>query len=220
MLFYCGIRTRGIHPFSLRIYLGCLRYSVVVKWFVILSMAVLRADVWSGQGPIIQSTGPVAVTQAPALPLVVQPALPGEGWVPGTYPLRGSATIFDTWKVNRHLVVKLPAGTPVTLISGLSQIIKPDRIVLTSPVAELGLHSGDTLLRYTYWGEGNADVWVNGWWHTGADLGWVKNADGSGCHKDCKAQEREQGQKVWWFQVRLADGRLGWSNDMDSLNHN
>lgn len=188
----------------------CLRYSVVVNWLV-LPLVVLSASAWSGQGPMTPSTEPVAMTEPPALPMVLQPALPGEGWVPGTYRLHDSVAVFDTWKSKRHLVAKLAAGTPVTLVSGLSQITLPDLITLTSPVVQLGLHPGDTLLRYTEWGEGNADVWAKGRWYADADLGWVRNADGSGCQSICKAQEREHGQKVWWFQVRLAEGRLGWS---------
>lgn len=196
-----------------------LRYSVVVNWLV-LPLVVLSAPAWPGQGPMTPPTEPVVMTQPPALPMVVQPALPGEGWVPGTYQLRGSVVVFDTWKSERHRIARLAAGTSVTLVSGLNQITKPDLIVLTSPVVELGIHPGDTLLRYTERGEGSADVWAKGWWYPDADLGWVKNTDGSGCQSACKAQEREHGQRVWWFQVRLADGRLGWSNAMESLNPN
>lgn len=50
------------------------------------------------------------------------------------------------------------------------------------------------------------------------DLGWVKNADGSGCQALCKAEEKEAGRSIWWFKVRLADSRVGWTDSLDSPN--
>jgi hypothetical protein len=106
----------------------------------------------------------------------------------------------------------------VTIVSGLDLVEKPDSIVVTSPIPTLGLNVGDTILRYTQRGEGHADFWAKGRWYTNGDLGWVKNADGSGCQGTCKAQEKEAGHSMWWFKVRLADGRTGWTNSLDSPN--
>jgi hypothetical protein len=126
----------------------------------------------------------------------------------------------DTWQPPRHVIEELAAGTKVTLLSGLNQIDKPDVLEVAAPVREIGLNPGDTLLRDIYRGEGNADFWAKGYWYTNGDLGWVQNADGSGCQGQCKGHEIEVGQAEWWFQVRLADGRVGWTDAADSVNPN
>jgi len=154
----------------------------------------------------------------PPLPVITQPVLPGEGWEPGTYRLNKSIAIFDRWQSPHIVHARLLAHASVTLISGLNEVEKPDLIVMTSPIPVLSLSLGDTILRYTQRGEGNADFWAKGMWYTNGDLGWVKNADGSGCETLCKAEEKEAGRSVWWFKVRLADSRIGWTDSLDSPN--
>lgn len=160
------------------------------------------------------------MAKPPSLPAITPDVLPGEGWTPGTYPLRGRAVFYDTWKLHRRRVAVLETGTSITLLSGLCEVSQPDLITLTSPVSELKLRAGDRILRFTYRGEGNADFWAKGEWYTNADLGFVTNADGSGCGSGCKGREVQAGQKRWWFRVRLPDGRIGWSDAVDSLSPN
>ena len=153
----------------------------------------------------------------PLLPVITEPVLP-EGWGAGPYSLKKTITVFDTWKPAHVVLAHLPAGSSVTLISGLIEVGKPDSIEVTSSIPLLFLIRGDRLLRYTQRGEGNADFWAKGRWYTNGDFGWVKNADGSGCQSDCKAQEEEPGLSTWWFKIRLPDGRLGWTESLDSPN--
>jgi hypothetical protein len=160
------------------------------------------------------------MAKPPGLPATTDDTLPGEGWSPGTYALKGGATVFDTWKSRRHPIATLPAGTPVTLLSGLSQVTKPDVITVNRPVPVLKLKPGDTLLRYTDRGEGFADCWANGRWFVSADLSFITNADRTACQPECKAAEVKPGQKKWWFQLRLSDGRMGWTEAFDSVNPN
>lgn len=105
----------------------------------------------------------------------------------------------------------VPRGASVTALSGLSEVLQPDRVVVTAALPELDLAAGDEVLRYTERGEGHADFWAKGRWHADADLGWVRNADGSGCQSQCKGRERARGSRRWWLQIRLADGRVGWT---------
>jgi hypothetical protein len=156
----------------------------------------------------------------PSLPVITQDVLPGEGWAPGTYKLHGQATVFDTWKPARHRIAVLEAGTPVALLSGLSEVSKPDLVIVTSPVPELRLNLGDSLLRYTYRGEGAADLWAKGRWYSNVDAAFITNLDGTGCGSKCSAHEVEPGRKAWWFRVQLADHRIGWTSAFDSLNPN
>ena len=155
---------------------------------------------------------------APLPPVITQPVLPGEGWGQGPYHLRTQTTIFDTWKSAHIVLARLTPGSSVILMSGLSKVDKPDSIEVTSDIPWLFLSRGDTILRYVQRGEGNADFWAKGRWYTNGDLGWVKNADGSGCQGECKAQEKEPGRSSWWFKVRLPDGRIGWTQSLDGPN--
>ena len=160
------------------------------------------------------------MAKPPSLPAIAQDVLPGEGWVPGTYNLRGQAVIFDTWRATRHRLAALGAGTTVTLLSGLCEVSKPDLITVTSAISELLLNPGDSLLRYTEYGEGNADFWVNGRWYSDADGAFIREAEGAGCQSLCKARVTEPGRKKWWFRVRLGDRRVGWTDAAESLNPN
>ena len=160
------------------------------------------------------------MVQPPSLPVVTKNILPGEGWALGTYRLRRQAVVFDTWKPLRRRIALLQTGTLVSMLSGLSEVSKPDVITVTSPIPDLHLNPGDNLLRYTYRGEGFADFWAKGRWYSNIDGGFVANADGSGCQSNCKARVVESGRKSWWFRVRLPDGRTGWTDALESLNQN
>ena len=161
------------------------------------------------------------MSKPPALPVITSKILPGEGWVPGTYVAQAPLKVFDTWKPARHLISTLPRGASYTLITGLVEVVRPDVISVTALIPELGLTAGEKILRYAERGEGGADFWAAGAWRTG-DLGFVKNADGSGCGGGpaCKAVEIRRGVKNWWFEIRLADGGTGWMTDLHSLNPN
>src|ERR1700690_2107465 len=96
--------------------------------------------------------GFVVMAKPPSLPAITQDVLPGEGWAPGTYRLRGQAVVFDTWRPTRRRLGVVEAGTSVTMLSGLCEVSKPDLVTVTLPVPELQLKAGDSLFRYTYRG--------------------------------------------------------------------
>jgi hypothetical protein len=108
----------------------------------------------------------------------------------------------------------------VIVLSGLSQVNKPDRIAITEPLTTVGLRPGDTLLRYTEYGEGFVDFWAGGRWYRNIDGSFITEPDGSGCQTHCKALVAEPGEKRWWFRVRLPDGRIGWTAAYTSLDPN
>ena len=60
--------------------------------------------------------------------------------------LRGQAVVFDTWKPLRRRLAVLRAETRVTILSGLSEVSKPDVITVTAPIPELQLNPGDSLV--------------------------------------------------------------------------
>jgi hypothetical protein len=158
------------------------------------------------------------MTKPPSLPVVAMGILPGEGWAAGVYRVAGDAIIFNTWKPARRRIAVLKSGAKVIILSGLSEVLKPDLIAVTAPLPDMQLRPGDTLLRYTQYGEGWADFWANGRWYANADGSFVGELDGSGCHRQCKARELKAGVRKWWFRVRLPDRRLGWTDAFERLN--
>lgn len=167
-----------------------------------------------------QSPAPIWMASPPQLPVITRNALPGEGWATGKSRLHGPAVVFDSWKPGRHRMTTVPAGNTVLLLAGLNVVHQPDIVVVTSPIPQLQLSAGDTLLRYAYEGEGVADFWAKGRWYRKLDGSFIKNADGSGCQSNCKARVVRTGVKTWWFHIRLPDGRSGWTDAFDSINPN
>ena len=93
----------------------------------------------------------------PELPLVVHNALPGEGWVLGRWKIKTEIRIYNSWESGRHTIATLRRGGIVTALEGLNVIHEPDVIVVSEPIPTLNLASGDKMLRYRSYGEGEAD---------------------------------------------------------------
>ena len=161
-----------------------------------------------------------AMAEPPALPLTVENILPGEGWVPGTWKARGPARVYNTWAQNRRRIAVLRKGQRFTLLSGLCTVSQPDVITVTAAIPEMGLDRGDSLLRYVRRGEGWADFWAKGRWYSDFDGSFVTDANQTGCRHFCKALETKPGLRTWWFNIRLPDGRIGWTDAVDNLNPN
>jgi hypothetical protein len=92
----------------------------------------------------------------------------------------------------------------------LSVVYKPDIVTITAPMPQFGLNVGDTILRYTYEGEGFADFWIKGRWYKELDGSFLTEQDGNGCSKNCSGKVTQLGQKEEWSRVRLQDGRDAW----------
>jgi hypothetical protein len=76
---------------------------------------------------------------------------------------------------------------------------------------EQHLKRGDTILTYTYKGEGFAAVWFKGIFYSEFDISFTKWPDGGGCGgAHCAATYTDLGKITWWAQVRLSSGRMGW----------
>jgi len=162
----------------------------------------------------------IEMAQPPALPLIVENILPGEGWVPGTWKAKGSALIYNAWTHGRHRMTVLHRGERFTLLSGLCVVNRPDVITVTATIPRMRLNPGDSFLRYMHRGEGWADFWAKGRWYSDFDGSFVTNANGTGCRHSYKARETKPGRRAWWLNVRLSDGRAGWTDALDNLNPN
>ena len=80
-------------------------------------------------------------------------------------------------------------------------------------VPDAGLKRGDTILTYTYVGEGFSAVWVKDKYDPSFDISFTKWPDGQGCGgDDCAATYVDLGTKEWWAKVKLKSGLTGWVN--------
>jgi len=154
---------------------------------------------------------------APALPFVDEKACPFEGCSYGEWTARKPAIVYDTWKPERRRIARISVGDKVLGVTGLVITFKPGVIHMDRDVPEQSLKRGDTLLTYTYGGEGYSEVWFNGKYYSDFDISFTRWPDGSGCGGDhCAATYADLGEKVWWAQVKLKSGETGWVNMGDA----
>jgi hypothetical protein len=105
----------------------------------------------------------------------------------------------------------------VTGVSGVVITYKPGVIRLTEDLPEDDLRRGDTILTYTYRGEGFSAAWFKGRFYREYDITFAKWPDGSGClGKDCAANYVDLGEIVWWAKVKMSSGVVGWVNMNDA----
>jgi hypothetical protein len=121
--------------------------------------------------------------------------------------------VFDTWKPSRKRIATVPTKAVVTGISGVVITYKPGVIRLNEDLSQADLRRGDTILTYTYRGEGFFAAWFKGRFYPEYDITFARLPDGSGCMaNDCAANYVDLGQKVWWAKVRMKSGVVGWVN--------
>lgn len=156
---------------------------------------------------------PYILQAAPKLPFLDWNACPFEGCTYGEWTAAAEVEVFDTWKSGRKRIATLPTKTVVTGISGVVITNKPGTIRLNADLPEDNLHRGDTILTYTYRGEGFSAVWFKGRFYHDYDITFAKWPDGSGClAADCAGAYVDLGEKVWWAKVKIGSGVVGWVN--------
>ena len=166
-----------------------------------------------------QDTGqPVSKAMpAPKLPFLDWKACPFEGCAYREWTARKAIAVYDTWEQKRRPVARLSPGDIVTGVTGVVITFKPGVIRMDRELTPEKLKRGDTILTYTYRGEGFSAVWFNGRYYSEFDISFAKWPDGSGCGgAHCAATYADLGNKVWWAQVKLKSGSAGWVNMNDA----
>jgi len=154
-----------------------------------------------------------AMPAAPNMPYYEWNVCPGEGCVYGQWVARGSVMVYNTYRHERFAVARLAAGDRVSARTGVVVTVKPGIIRMDRAVAKYDLKPGDKILSYAYSGEGFATVWFNGRLIQGFDISFTKWPDGAGCHgASCRATYLDLGEHIWWAEVKLASGKIGWVN--------
>ena len=160
---------------------------------------------------------PYVAQAAPTLPFFDWNACPFEGCMYGEWTAEAAVEVYDTWKPNRKRIATLPTNAVVKGVSGVVITYKPGLIRLNTDLREDDLHSGDTILTYTYRGEGISAAWFNGRFYRDYDITFAKWPDGSGClGSNCAGTYVDLGEKVWWAKVKMSSGIVGWVNMNDA----
>jgi hypothetical protein len=150
---------------------------------------------------------------APSLPFYDWKACPFEGCVYRQWIARKSVVSYDTWKKDRRPIAQIAKGDVVTGVTGVVITFVPGLIRVDHDLPDGSLKRGDTILTYTYRGEGYAAVWFKGRYYSEFDISFTKWPDGQGCGgSHCAATYVSLGKKVWWAQVKHKSGRMAWVN--------
>jgi hypothetical protein len=148
---------------------------------------------------------------APALPFYDWKACPFEGCVYRQWIAQKSVSAYDTWKKDRRPVEQISKGDIVLGVTGVVITFSPGVIRVDRDLPDRNLQRGDTILTYSYRGEGFSAVWFKGNYYNEFDISFTKWPDGQGCGgSHCAATYVDLGKKVWWAEVKLKSGRLVW----------
>lgn len=183
-----------------------------------LDLATTPAEALStsrdGGSPVTSPEAQSYVVQpAPSLPFLDWEACPFEGCTYREWTATSPVEVFDTWEPGRKHIATIPSKGAVTGISGVVITYKPGVIRLNKDLAQDHLRPGDTILTYTYRGEGFSAVWFKGRFYGDYDISFTKWPDGGGCGGDhCAADYVDLGEKVWWAKVKMKSGVVGWVN--------
>jgi hypothetical protein len=124
-----------------------------------------------------------------------------------------ATVLYDTWKPEQKKIGKIAAGEKVTAITGTVITHRPGLVRMDRDLPAHHLTAGDIILTYAYRGEGDSAVWFKGNYYDEFSIGFTKWPDGSGCGgSHCAATYLDLGEKVWWAQITLQSGLVGWVN--------
>jgi hypothetical protein len=153
----------------------------------------------------------------PALPYFDWNACPFEGCTYRQWTARKPAIVYDTWKQQRRVVERLSTGDKVIAVTGVVITFKPGVVRMDRDLPDRNLARGDRILTYANRGEGFSAAWYKGTYYPWLDISFTKWPNGQGCGgTHCAATYVDLGKKVWWAQVKLKAGRVGWIDMTDA----
>ena len=161
------------------------------------------------------ATGAHAHEHAPKV-LVDEGACPFECCQYGRWTATEDTPAFVSPSAKRAALT-IPTGTAVTAFTGYVRT-EGRPFLVTRPHAPY--KPGDTLIVYTYYGEGAFSVWYNGKRFT-EDLGFSPygGTGGTRCTDEtyCWGTLSQELQSDWWIHVRLANGKTVWVHEANGF---
>ncbi len=133
------------------------------------SAILLLIQVLFVAGSFGQDEKPQPMTKPP-IPYYDWNACPFEGCAYRQWTALKPLTLYDTWKSPRKAIGKVTQGEKVTAETGLVVTLKPGTIQIDRDIPESGLKKGDTVLTYSYRGEGFSAVWFKGNYYPSFDI--------------------------------------------------
>ena len=149
--------------------------------------------------------------------LVDEGACPFECCQYGDWTATRATPAFESPDDGAKQAAVIPPGAAVTALGGFVRTVGQPFVVAR---AHGPYKPGDTLMVYTYQGEGAFKVWHKGRQFT-EDLGFSPygGTGGQRCTEapTCWGSLARELQPHWWAKVRLADGRVAWVRGSDDF---
>ena len=181
-----------------------------MRILIVLLVSCVILGVAHGQAADAPSNTPRTMS-APALPYLDQGACPFEGCAYREWTARKSVIVYDSFRGKRLTVARLDAGEKVTALTGVVITFRPGVIRMDRDLLHQGLRRGDTILTYTYQGEGVSSAWIRGRFYREMDLSFAKGPNDTGCRgQGCAGSFIDPGKHTWWAQIRTGRGITGW----------
>jgi hypothetical protein len=150
---------------------------------------------------------------APPIPYLDWGACPFECCTYGRWTATRATEVLRDRHAKSPVAFRLKAGERVDVSGGVVVTLRPGRIRATAPVTiggpgnETRLHAGDVVFVLHYVGEGNHLLWFHG-----RAFSDELDLDKPGPIDRWKNLELlELPVAEWWFKVRNAAGKVGWS---------
>jgi hypothetical protein len=192
-----------------------MRYGLLSPALVLLIALSLSVPAVAGQR---------GKTAGPRMPYVDSGACPFEGCAYGEWTSIGSVRVRRDRDRRSPVVFDLATGDKVTAVTGAVVVLRPGRVEfkaatqLSSQDGMLRVSAGDTLYLLAYIGEGFTNAWLKGRIYRGVDGATsffdVRCTDEPG---RCNGRVVEPPLTEWWVQLRVSDGRTGWTDEPEKF---
>jgi len=150
-----------------------------------------------------------AESPEPPVPVIHDDACPGKGRIIPHWKISREEPQYSSPGADGVQTGSLWVGQEVSVVAGTEVILKPDRILVTKAIPDLGLQADDVVPRYGRSRKGENNIWIKGEWHDGDRLATVEK-NGSGCRGQCNSVVFEPGTTEWWVEISNSSGHMAW----------
>ena len=159
----------------------------------------------------------------PPIPYEDVGACPFEGCVYREWTASRNVNIRASRRKTAPVRFRVKVRERVVALTGVVVTVKPARVefsrpqILSTRDGDVHVLAGQSLYLLTYLGEGFSKVWFNGHLYTDVDVSSVVNDVCDSKPDRCAGRIVEEGQTMWWVQIRNARGEIGWTDEADAF---